>query len=613
MKSNRGQLVRRSHSAAAIFLRALFFVAPLLVALSFIEGCAVPIPPSGGPEDSTPPALLFSDPENEAVHVETDAIRFKFSERLDERSIVGSISVFPEFTAPLDIRYRGDEIEIRFPEALRENTTYIVRFDTRFRDAHNVALSQPISIAFATGAKLNTGRIAGKLVDAVTGKPVSGGDIFLYALSGSLAEPQSSEPPSSEPQLAEMPVYRTQSGESGTFDLSNLREQAYFVLALRDQNRNFVLDSSEPFGVIAASVTVLDSTTVQIQNAFALSVVDTLGPKIRQIQSTYVDEVMVRFSEDVIIRDNRSSNWVLADSSTGNVLPIDLTYPGRDSREIIIRSSEMTVSETSSPSQSTLSLSGIGPVADSTGNVMIDSTLYFEAGDLDRSVRISFSGFLPDTLSTRSDDGALVLWSGQSAGVHFSSPLDIDPPAGPELTRNDSLAATWNALVSVSDTSGNPLSAVPSTIDAVRYTINMTDVTEPFRITVTAPAAEGDSTHVETFVSVRPDQMGELIGQIHTPSPDDVAVVELFRLPAPYTFIASSTTNEDGSFRFDNLPGGSSHFVRAFLDLNRDGKWGPGARSPFVAPEPVTWYEISERIRARWETILPDTVRIRRP
>jgi len=65
-----------------------------------------------------------------------------------------------------------------------------------------------------------------------------------------------------------------------------------------------------------------------------------------------------------------------------------------------------------------------------------------------------------------------------------------------------------------------------------------------------------------------------------------------------------------GRFLFEGLPGGRRYRIRAFVDENGDGLWTAGRPAPWLAAEPLTWLEPVPPVRARWETTIPDTLRI---
>jgi hypothetical protein len=123
---------------------------PFLLCLLLAVGCATPIPPSGGPEDTTPPRLEAAEPAADAVNVRADRLVLTFSEDVDEGSVVRAFGIAPGWETPPDVRVRGRRVEVTFPDSLRANTTYVVTLDTNLRDLRNVALPQPITLAFAT-------------------------------------------------------------------------------------------------------------------------------------------------------------------------------------------------------------------------------------------------------------------------------------------------------------------------------------------------------------------------------------------------------------------------------------------------------------------------------
>ncbi|MEL6616706.1 MAG: Ig-like domain-containing protein, partial [Bacteroidota bacterium] len=155
-------------------LRAL----PLLFC-ALLASCATPTAPSGGPDDTTPPALVSTSPEAGAVRVASGDVVLTFSERLDPAGI-RAVQVTPESETPPEVEIRGREIRITL-DSLREATTYVVTVSTDLRDARRVPLRQPITFAFATGDVLDQGRIPGRVRTPETGAAASGVAIWAYA------------------------------------------------------------------------------------------------------------------------------------------------------------------------------------------------------------------------------------------------------------------------------------------------------------------------------------------------------------------------------------------------------------------------------------------------
>ncbi|TDI75787.1 MAG: hypothetical protein E2O84_03810 [Bacteroidetes bacterium] len=545
-----------------------------------IHGCAVPIPPSGGPADNTPAVLLGSDPVNASVNVDTDRIIFRFNERLDERSVMGALSIFPEFEQPVDLKFKGSSIEVYFPASLRQNTTYVISFDTRLRDAHGVALHAPVSVAFGTGNTLNTGRMTGSVVDEVQGKPSGSVDIFLYAAGGE----QSIDPSTKTPD------YRTQTSESGRFSISNIREQEYFVFGLLDQNQNHLLDVNEAFAVGEKAISVSDSVTATLSAPFILARADTSAPDFRQARATFSDEITVRFSEPVSVLSTRSDGWILSDSSTGTPFDVLSTYAGSDTREIRFRTAILPVGR--------YLLEGSGEVADSSGNTVAPISIVFSSSAQIRETKDVFARFIPDTLSVRTEDNNLLIWPGLKAGLMFESTL------------NNPDADALKSFVSVIDTSGTALNYSIQTTDGIRYFLlpqrGELNFEGPFIVNVATP----DSTYSESFQAVTDEMTGSISGEVAGATSEAVIVIEVRNATHPRQVISVLLRQAAGAFDVTGLPAGSGYFLRAYLDLNSDGDWNPGNVYPFKAPEPVIWHVVDQPVRARWETALSDTLSI---
>ena len=200
-----------------------------------MAGCASPVAPSGGPEDTTPPALDASEPAAGAVLVRADRLVLTFSEGVDEATVGRALSVAPGWAVPPEVRARGRRVEVLFPDSLRANTTYVVTLDTNLRDLRGVALRQPITLAFATGPTLDRGRIAGRVLDPQTGRAAPGLDVFAYVLPDSVATMDSTAHADALPDpTTTAPDYRTQTGPDGAFVLDYLRPGPFFVVAVAD-------------------------------------------------------------------------------------------------------------------------------------------------------------------------------------------------------------------------------------------------------------------------------------------------------------------------------------------------------------------------------------------
>ena len=123
----------------------------LVAAGSIAAGCATPIPPTGGPRDTTPPALMSSVPEVNSVNFASDRIILTFSEKVDHATMLRALSFTPEIVLRPELDWHDASVDIIFKGPLRDSTTYILTLDNQLKDIRGVSLKQPITFAFATG------------------------------------------------------------------------------------------------------------------------------------------------------------------------------------------------------------------------------------------------------------------------------------------------------------------------------------------------------------------------------------------------------------------------------------------------------------------------------
>ncbi|GMQ82334.1 MAG: hypothetical protein BMS9Abin05_1783 [Rhodothermia bacterium] len=539
----------------------------VFVATVMMAGCAVPVPPTGGPTDQDPPTLVSSIPPDGSVNQTIDRLSFQFDERLDERSASQSVSVIPDFDQPLDVRIRGDRIEVIFPGPLRSNTTYIVTLDSGLRDAHNVALTQPITVAFGTGPSINRGKLRGRVLLFANGAPAVSTDVFAFAIDSSATD-----------QVGTTPVYRTQTDIDGYFSLTYLREGPYRVIALKDRNRNRSLDRGEKSAVPPVDVLVADSMGQAVSRAWVLATIDTERPRIQEIRALSIQELQLRFSEPVVLQDTVAVNWQLADSASAVRSNIRGMYSGADPREVILRHDPLI--------RTPHRLTGEAAIADSTGNAMVSDTLYFVPSSEPPDSTSSFLGFQPDSL-TADAVGYFRLWPEIQPSLSFSKPPAED----------------W--IIEVRDTTGVRVSHRSVTRNGVELILTEPDFRIPMEISLTGH----DTTHSRIFVRVGNSSVGELSGIVMAEGAVSPLILQLIRDDGG-AMMYSTLADSEGNFRFSGLPGQTKYLVRAFVDRNGDQKWNPGRLKPYVEPEPIAWKAVEEAVRARWDTVIPDTVSV---
>lgn len=521
-----------------------------------IAGCANPLPPTGGPEDRTPPRLVRADPDTNAVNVTSGTVRLVFSEPVDEASIVRSLSVTPDLDRVPDISLRRRrEATIRLG-TLRPNTTYVLTFDTNLRDERGVALSTPLVYAFSTGPRISRGVVAGRVVGATTGAARSGVDVLGYIGHNPAAD-----------TLPARPDVRTQTGAGGAFRLSYLGPAPVYVVALDDQNRNRRADAGEAFAAppspqIRPSEAAVDSALV-----WTLARLDTASARAERTRSFGPGRHAVRFTRPVFVRE--TGGWTALDSS-GQTIPVRAVWrDGQDPRQVVFTTDALpTHRVTVSP----------GPVVDSLGRTTRAAPLRLTPSTARDTLRMRFLGF---SAATVDEDTA-----GRFRPRLRFSRLDAAAPA-----------------VSVADTLGQPQAfALVQADDDAAYLV---ETLLPAMVRVDGRPFGQDTTFAQRFDARSDRTLGSLSGVVRRPDGEGGAVV--VEAVGETGLRRRAVAAPDGTFAVLRLPAGVYRLV-AFLDRDGDGQWTPGRLAPYRAPEPLLRLDAPQTVRARWDAALPDTL-----
>ncbi len=532
-----------------------------LLGLILVCGCADPRPPTGGPRDETPPQLVSVEPAHESVEVPlTSQLKLTFSEYVNQASFVRALSITPAPQGRLRFRWRKRSVTIQFSEPLRDSTTYVATLNDEFRDWSGVRLTRPLSFAFATGSVIDKGRLYGRVIDPVEGKPVAGLPILVFN-------------PGEE--VNGIPAYQTQTDAEGQFELGNVRESDFFILGLRDANRNLRADDGERFAVPPTPMIRATPDTIEQYLDWVYTKVDTLGPVIERVRATSNRLVEVRFSENVILSGLTGESWAILDSVDNTPVAVHSSYQLETNTRVIYLMTDAL-------QERSYSLLPDASVQDSSDNTVFVEAIYFAGSTRMQQVEPRFERFLP--ISTE-DPYELAPW--ETPTIVFNR-----PPTLPTL----------DSLVTVQDSTGTPVSFDKLSSNGTSYSLlSLDDPTQVYRIAVLDP----DSIQVQHFKRLGPRALGSFSG-ITTPSGDSIVVIL-----TDSNGLVISTTRPDstGEFAFSDLPQNSYH-LRAFIDRNRNGNWDGGMIHPYMPPEPITWMPEPVTIRPRWDTVLGDTLRI---
>lgn len=266
------------------------FLLLIFIAL-FLVRCASIQAPNGGPQDITPPKILKMTPENFTLNFSAKEIRIDFNEYIQLKELSKQLVISPLIPKQPDIKIKGKSLIILFKDTLEKNTTYTFNFGNAIADNNEGNSITDFRYVFATGDKLDSMYIKGRVINASSLQPEKNVSLLLYT-SNTDSLP-----------LKEMPQYVGRTNEQGGFEINNLRSRFYKIIALKDANTNYLYDGiPEMIGFLDNPIlpdTLFidkpdttkklkkDSITISNKDSVNIAKKDTLIPKKKHIANSY--------------------------------------------------------------------------------------------------------------------------------------------------------------------------------------------------------------------------------------------------------------------------------------------------------------------------------------
>lgn len=240
-----------------------------LAAAMLFSACAEVGRPSGGPVDTTPPALEEASPGSLQVGVDPRApLRLTFSEKVDRRRVARAVTLVP--AVPLQKpRFDGTSVEFRPARDWPADTVVVWTVGPDLADKHGVRLGTELRGAFTTGKGFPSGRIEGTVSLALPGpKPP---DWTKLRAELDLPAPEDAR---------RRPRWRSATGnEEGTFALEWLAVPSgpYHLTVYLDNNANAKRDEREPVAELD-SLFLAGPDSILVLTSAALRLIDLEGP-----------------------------------------------------------------------------------------------------------------------------------------------------------------------------------------------------------------------------------------------------------------------------------------------------------------------------------------------
>jgi len=537
--------------------------------------CAVQAPPSGGPVDKTPPAIIsfFPPPDTINVDVNTD-IFIEFSEQIDKSSLENSLFVSPVFGEKFKIKWRKRKAFLIPPEKLKKDVTYVFNIGTDVKDLRNNHLKNSLSWAFSTGNKINKGKISGSIIGD---RKLSGCFIWCF---------KKEKNKNLNPALS-FPDYITQTGDDGKFSLNCIAKGTYRVFAFRDVNddKKFTPET-DPIGIPPEDIYINDS---EFQNLnLWIAKVDTIPPDVEYISVLDRNKIEISFSEAIEI---------MADSifkiftENNRELKISNFYSGKNKNSIVL--------ETDIQKENEIYHLKISGLSDLRGNFL------FDPGD-----SLTFLGTAtpdtvsPEILSFSPQDSSSDISCNTPISIVFSEPVDTT-----DINNKISLYSLsdsvnvdgkliWLSPVEMNFVPSGDLKSQKEYIFSVELE-NITDKhSNKFQ----------DSLFQVYFITENRDLKGSIIGTIVDSN--------RFNNFSYHLIITNSTggkvfselkINKPGKFNIPYFNTGQ-YKILVYKDLDNNGRYSFGKLSPFTYSEPFIKIDQPVEIRAGWDTEIGELI-----
>lgn len=514
----------------------------MVVAIVIVSGCASKVTPTGGPKDETPPGVVE---EKSTTSLQTNFSERSFIITLDEwvklEDAQTQVLVSPPLEKRPDIRLKGKAVLFKFheEEILRENATYTINFGESIQD---ITEGNPLlnhTFVFSTGDIIDSLSIHGHLVDAYTGEPVEGATVMVY------------ESMVDSVPLLEKPFYAAKSDEEGHFNISNVKVGTFQVVAIKDDNLNYLYDpANEMMGFLDSALTLPDTHSIDI----AMSLPEPLI-YLDKFDTSEYNQAKVTFSRSphtmalTYLDDGDSSLWY---NLRGSDLDIWYASEVRDSWPVEIRYEaeiDTLILHKNPPPNSYDTLQKLNQLVN-TGHPANPFYVCF------------------DMPVTSIDTALAVLVEGKTAQIHLSTK--------PRL--HDSLAQCIVLEYGWKPDSIYTLTLLPGAL---------TDV-----------YGQKNDTIIEKVPIGNVERFGNIDLLIEGLQDEAFYLVELgSKGKVQQRFMIDSVTTVNRTIR-KLKPG--TYELRVTEDRNRNGRWDPGDLLQKRQPEPTRQVEL-EQLRANWD------------
>ena len=228
-------------------------------AYGILIACAQQQPLTGGNRDETPPKMdMEISTPNYQTNFEKQQLEFHFDEYIELKNATKEVFISPPLDRLPRMTVKLKTLYFEFPEeeVLKEGATYSINFGDAVKDLTEGNAVPDFKFVFSTGEFIDSLKVEGTIVDALTGEAVADA---LYMLYDDLAD---------SVVYTTRPFYFGKTDKTGKFLIENVKAGQYKGFALEDQDLNYLYNiPTERIGFSMDTIVITDSTTQTITAA----------------------------------------------------------------------------------------------------------------------------------------------------------------------------------------------------------------------------------------------------------------------------------------------------------------------------------------------------------
>ncbi|SHF44870.1 Ig-like domain-containing protein [Mariniphaga anaerophila] len=203
-----------------------YFIVAGFAWVVIVSSCANQGMPTGGPKDSIPPVLVGTQPEYKSLNFNGKEVRLTFDEFIIPDQVSEMLVVSPPLEKRVTILTKSKTLIVKFNEELQDSVTYSLDFKNSIVDNNERNPYESLRFSFATGDRLDTLRVAGRVANGFNLNPIENTLVLLHKNLHDSAV------------YTVKPNYIAKTDEEGLFLFDNIASGKYHLFSFNDLNND---------------------------------------------------------------------------------------------------------------------------------------------------------------------------------------------------------------------------------------------------------------------------------------------------------------------------------------------------------------------------------------